>query len=137
MYVKLRINVWIIDNDLESRDQVLQFYPFKEILSSKFVLTQSENRNGYRLLIEASVSHVISSTLSLLHNTFTIGITLFLNSFILWSTIPIDCTSKDKSFLNSIGGASKTWEGFDICFLNIKTWKTSWIHSKSHGNSKR
>ena len=114
---------------------MLQFYPLKEILFSKFVLTQSKNKNGYRFFIKVSISHVIYSTLSLFHNTFIICMTLFLKTFIFWSTIPTYCTSNDKSSLSSTGGASKTWEEFDIYFLNIETWKTSWMHSKSHGNS--
>ena len=87
--------------------------------------------------MKASVSQVVSSTVSLFHKILTIGITLFFNSFISWtSTIPTNYTSKDKSSLSSIGGASKMWDGFETYFLNIDTWKTSWIRLNSDDNSK-
>ena len=110
-----------------------EFYnstPLKKIVF-KILLTQSKNKYGYRFLIEAFVSHVISSTLLLLRSIFTIGTTLFLKTFFLWSRNPTGCISNDKSSLNSTGGVSRTCEGFNMYFLNIKTWKASWICSKS------
>ena len=137
MYKKLRV---IMRNDLyapESRVQVLQFYALKRKFSLKICTYQSENRYGYQLLIKASVSQVISSTLSFIHNTMTIEMILFLNSFILLSTIPISYTSKDKYSLSSTGGASRTCNGSNIYFLNMETWKTSWMCSKSRGHFNR
>ena len=69
--------------------------------------------------MDASVSQVISSPVSLLHNTLTIEMTLFLSSFFLWSTIPTGCTLKDKSSLSSTGGASKTCDGSEMYFFQI------------------
>ena len=87
--------------------------------------------------MDAFVSYVNSYPVSFLHKTLTIGITLFLSSFILWSTIPTSYTSKDKSYLSSTNGVSKTCERSEIYFLNMETWNTSCIRSKSCGNSNR
>ena len=87
--------------------------------------------------MNASVFQVVSSTVSFFHKILTIGITLFLNSFISWSMIPTGYTSKDKSSLSSIDGASKTWDGSETYFLNIDTWKTLWIRLNFDGSSKR
>ena len=57
--------------------------------------------------------------------------------FITWSTIPIGCTSKDKSSLSSIGGASKTCDGSRTYFFNINTWKILCIRLNSNGSSKQ
>ena len=45
--------------------------------------------------------------------------------FILWSTIPTGCTSKDKFFLSSTGGASNTCNRSYMFFL-------TWRHKKHH-----
>ena len=87
--------------------------------------------------MDASVFHVISSTVSILHNTLTIGIALFLNSFNFWSVIPTGCTSNDKFSFKSTREAFSTWDGSKIYFLSMETWNTSWILSKSRGNSNR
>ena len=75
--------------------------------------------------MDASVSQVISSIVSLLHHTLTIEMTLFLNSFILWSTIATDCTSKDKSSLSSTSGASEHAMG-------LKCTSLTWRHERHH-----
>ena len=78
---------------------------------------------------------LLSSTSSLQLYCSFIGMTLLFKTFILWSIIPTGYTSNNKLSLSSAGGASKTWEGSDIYFLNIETRKTLWMHSKFHGNS--
>ena len=119
------------------RNEFYNSTSFKEILSSKFLLTQSKNKYGYCFFIEAFVSHVIFLTLSLLYSTFTIDTTLFLKTFFLLSKIITGCTSNNKSSLSSTSGIFKTCQGSEMYFLNIETWKTSWILSKSRGNFKR
>ena len=114
---------------------VITFYPpYKKLCPQNLHLLDVEK---VRMVLSHERSQVVSSTVSLFHNTLTIGITLFLDSFISWSTMPTGCTSKDKSSLSSIGGASKTWDGSQTYFLNIDTWKTLWIRLISDGSSNR
>ena len=135
--MSVRVISWNDQITIEVQVRVLHFYtPYRKFCLQNLYLLVSEE-------IWVATPHkcfsfqVIYSTALFLHNTLTIEMTLFLNSFILWSIIPTGCISKDKSSLSSTGGASKTCDRFEIHFLNMETWNTSCIRSKSRSNSNR
>ena len=110
--------------------------PPKEILFSKFYLlkwrTSTDNVSSSNVLFPTS-----SFQLYRFSTVFLPLAQLYFSKLSLWSRIPTGCTSNDKSSLRLTGGVSRTWEGSDIYFFNIEIWKTSWIRSKSRGNSKQ
>ena len=95
------------------------------------------NSCGYCFRIISSLSYVASSVLWFLHNTLTIGIFLFRNSFTSRAKISAGSSSYVKSNLSSIVFEETTCDGSNQYLLNIEIWKTLWIFSNSGGNTKR
>lgn len=96
-----------------------------------------KKRCGYCDIIVSSSFHVASFVPWRYHNTFTSVTCLFFNFFTSQARIFISSSLYVKSGYSSISSRNITWEGLDLYFPSIDTWKMSWIFSSFKGKAYR